>query len=77
MVEWEESKGWRENNQRGQLIKEPKTLNPDKGREEQGNKGGPPDVHQKTPKNHHSPNSLAPIRRNPLPIIHISIKGVK
>ena len=63
--------------QRGQLIKGSETLNPDKGRGEQRNKGEPSDVHQKTPKNHHSPNSLAPIRRNPLPIIHISIKGVK
>ena len=63
--------------QRGQLIKGSETLNPSGNKGDQGNKGNPSDVHQKTPKNHHSSNSTTTIRRNPLPIIHISIKEMK
>ena len=58
----------------GTLIKGPRALNPDKGKREQGNKGESSDVHQKTPKIHHSPNSLTPIRRNPLSSF-ICLKG--
>ena len=35
------------NNQRGWLIKRTETLNPDKGKGQQGNKGEPSDIHQK------------------------------